>query len=69
MDILCGIVKNQVAAVRNLAAQGNTVFSCQLHQQFLAGLPQIPCDDQIKICGGTMKIFQMGPYGAVGGRG
>ena len=68
VDILTA-VENQIAAVRQLAADAHTLFPEQMQQHFLSQGPQIPGDNQVKILRGGVKILQMGLDGGKGGRG
>ena len=63
MDILHCIVKDHAAAVCDLSSQGKIVPFSKLQEDVLAHLSQIPCDDQIKIIGGSAKILHMTLYG------
>lgn len=69
VDILCGVVEHQCAAIRQLSAKAQSLPSGQLQQRLLAQLSQVACDDEVKVLGGPVQVFQMGPNGGKGGRG
>ena len=68
MDVLYRIVEYQRAAVGQFAAQGQMIPFSQFQQSFLADLPQVTGDNQIKVLRAYLQILKMGTYGIVSGR-
>ena len=69
VDVLFVVVENQGSAVRQLPAQRDPVPPGKLQKQFLAQLPQIAGDDEVKVLGGGFHVVKMGFDGGIGGGG
>ena len=69
VNILHGVVKNQRAAICQLATQTQPVQPGKLQKGFLTKLSQVAGDDEVKVIRRAMQIIQMGPDGGVSRRG
>ena len=69
VDVLLVVVENQCPAVRQLPAQGDAVPPGKLQKHFLAQLPKVAGDDEVKILRGGLHIVKMGFDGGIGGGG
>ena len=63
MDVLPDGVVNQIAAVRQLSADGDPRLPAKPHQRFHANRPQIPGDDEIVVLRRGGCVIQMRPDG------
>ena len=69
VDILLDGVEDQIPAVRQLSADGQSILPAQGQQRLHPDGPQIPGDDEIIIVGGGAGVPQMGPDGVKCGGG
>ena len=67
MDVLLVVVENQCPAVRQLSAQRDAVPTGKLQKHFLAQLPKVAGDDEVKILRGGLHVVKMGFDGGIGG--
>ena len=63
MDVLDRVVKDQSAAVRQFAAQGEVIPFPQFQKGLFPDLPQITGDDQIEVIRPSAHVVHMGLYG------
>ena len=69
VNVLFVVVENQGSAVRQLSAQRDAVPTGKLQKHFLAQLPKVAGDDEVKILRGGLHVVKMGFDGGIGGGG
>lgn len=69
VDVLFVVVEDHRSAVRQLSAQRDAVPTGKLQKHFLAQLPKVAGDDEVKILRGGLHIVKMGFNGGIGGGG
>lgn len=69
VDVLFVVVEDHRSAVRQLSAQRDAVPTGKLQKHFLAQLPKVAGDDEVKILRGGLHIVKMGFDGGIGGGG
>ncbi len=69
VNVLFVVVKDHRSAVRQLPAQRDAVPTGKLQKHFLAQLPKVAGDDEVKILRGGLHVVKMGFDGGIGGGG
>ena len=69
VDVLLVVVEDHRSAVRQLPAQRDAVPTGKLQKHFLAQLPKVAGDDEVKILRGGLHVVKMGFDGGIGGGG
>lgn len=69
VDVLLVVVEDHRSAVRQLSAQRDAVPTGKLQKHFLAQLPKVAGDDEVKILRGGLHVVKMGFNGGIGGGG
>lgn len=69
VNVLFVVVEDHRSAVRQLPAQRDAVPTGKLQKHFLAQLPKVAGDDEVKVLGGGLHIVKMGFNGGIGGGG
>lgn len=69
VDVLLVVVEDHRSAVRQLPAQRDAVPTGKLQEHFLAQLPKVAGDDEVKILRGGLHVVKMGFDGGIGGGG
>ena len=67
MNVLFVVVEDHRSAVRQLSAQRDAVPTGKLQKHFLAQLPKVAGDDEVKILRGGLHVVKMGFDGGIGG--
>mgnify|MGYP006927877635 FL=1 len=69
VNVLLVVVEDHRSAVRQLSAQRDAVPTGKLQKHFLAQLPKVAGDDEVKILRGGLHVVKMGFNGGIGGGG
>lgn len=69
VDVLFVVVEDHRSAVRQLPAQRDAVPPGKLQKHFLAQLPKVAGDDEVKILRCGLHVVKMGFDGGIGGGG
>ena len=69
VNVLFVVVEDHRSAVRQLSAQRDAVPTGKLQKHFLAQLPKVAGDDEVKILRGGLHVVKMGFDGGIGGGG
>lgn len=69
VNVLFVVVEDHRSAVRQLSAQRDPVPTGKLQKHFLAQLPKVAGDDEVKILRGGLHVVKMGFDGGIGGGG
>lgn len=69
VNVLFVVVEDHGSAVRQLPAQRDAVPTGKLQKHFLAQLPKVAGDDEVKILRGGLHVVKMGFDGGIGGGG